>query len=194
MKEKNLPTEEPESAAVTGAEDRPAHCPPPAEQPGAAVQTDLAEALHRELAETRDKLLRAQAEIANVSRRLRQQHYEDLKYAPMALARSVLPVIDGMEQMLQTAGDDPLAQGVRLLLEQLLKALAEHGLEPIQARGQHFNPTEHEALMQDRDADAPPGTVTQELQRGYKMHGRVLRPARVAVTPEPDAASEDPIA
>ena len=148
----------------------------------------LAEA-ERQRDEYKDKMLRAQAESANSSKRLNQQHAEALKLAGMGLARGLLPVLDNFERTqanLKTAhADDPVIAGVRLIAEQLGKALKDHGVEPIEAIGRPFDPTLHEALLHDRNSTEAPGKVTQEFERGYKMHDRVLRHAKVAVAAEP---------
>jgi molecular chaperone GrpE len=159
---------------------------------------DTLESLQAERAEFRDKFLRAQAECANISKRLHQQHAADRRLAGMDLARSLLPVLDSLERTLasldESAGGEPLRQGVQLIADEFLKAFAEHGIVPILSIGQPFDPLLHEAMMQDHATDLPPGMVSQELQRGYKMHDRVLRPSKVMVSAErndtaPDEAS-----
>lgn len=165
------------------------------------ADADSIESLQRELADCRDKLLRAQAECANISKRLHQQHAESMKLASMGLARDVLNVVDSFGRSLEglkAAGADvSVLEGVRLIAEQLEKVLRDHGVEPIHATGKPFDPTQHEALMPDYESPEPPGTVTAELVRGYTMHGRVLRPARVTVaakkpeSPESSAQSGD---
>ena len=154
-------------------------------------EPETIESLRRQIEEYKDKVLRAQAECANISKRLQQQHAESLKYAGMDLARALLPVVDSFQRTMQSldaeaSENDAVAQGVRLIAEQLDKVLREHGVEPIAAVGEPFDPKFHEAMMQDRQSDMPPGTVTMEMERGYKKHDRVLRPAKVAVA----AASE----
>lgn len=143
------------------------------------------DALRRERDEFKDKFLRAQAECANISKRLHQQHAEAIKYAATHLARDVLNVLDSFERSeegLKSAGADPaVIDGVQLIADQLMKVLRDHGVQPIEAVGAPFDPTRHEAIMQDYESDAPDGTVTAELVRGFTMHGRVLRPARVSV-------------
>ena len=153
--------------------------------------------LCRERDEFKDKYLRAQAECANTSRRLHQQHAKSLKLAGMGLARALLPVVDNFHRTLDSLGasesDDPILEGVRLIAEEFDKTLRDHGVVPIEATGHVFDPVLHEALMQDFETDAPAGTVSQELERGYKMNDHVLRPAKVAVAarkPEADSDSE----
>jgi molecular chaperone GrpE len=144
--------------------------------------------LEKDRDELKDKLQRAQAECANISKRLHQQHADSLKLAEMDVVRSILPVLDNLDRILPIvtgAGVEPaVADGIKLIANELNQALRSHGVLPIEALAKPFNPSMHEALMQDRDSELPPGTVSQELQRGYTMHGRVVRPARVAVVAE----------
>lgn len=158
--------------------------------PGAEAEPeDAGTALARERDELRDKLLRAQAECANIAKRLNQQHAMSLRHASSGFARSMLPILDGLERTLQSleaAGrNDPIHEGVRLLLDEFVKALRSNGVEPIDSVGRPFDPAYHEALMQDANSDLPFGTVSQEFERGYKLHDRVLRHAKVAVSAKP---------
>lgn len=153
------------------------------------------ESLRAELADCQDKLLRARAECANISRRLRQEYAESLKMAAMPLARDLLQVLDSFDRTLQLIetrpADDPVAQGVRLIADQLVKVLGEHGVQRMEVEiGKSFDPARHEAMLQDHQTSHPPGCVTAELGRGYLLHGRVLRAAKVAVAAEKLAADE----
>jgi molecular chaperone GrpE len=147
--------------------------------------------LEAELAEARDQLLRAKAECVNVTRRLSQERQNAVRLAGMDFARSVLHAVDSIEltrrNIADRPKDDPVVEGVRLIAEQLDKALRDHGVVPVESVGGPFDPTMHEALMQDTSSDQPPGTVTEEFQRGYRMHDRVLRHARVKVAGAPEA-------
>ncbi|MBN2563841.1 MAG: nucleotide exchange factor GrpE [Phycisphaerae bacterium] len=157
------------------------------------AEGETIESLRAELEAYKDKLLRAQAECANISKRLHQQHAESLKLAGMDLARDLLPVVDSFERTLsgfdEFNADDPVVQGVRMIADQLLKVLKDHGVEPIQAVGMPFDPTLHEAVMQDKESDLAPGLVSAELQRGYKMNERVLRATKVTVAAEPEESA-----
>ena len=152
---------------------------------GAAAPKDEAAEIRRERDEFKDKYLRAQAECANIARRLNQQHAEEKRIAAMGFARDLLPVLDNFDRTLASLtgakSDDPILQGVRLVADQLKSILRAHGIESITCVGAAFDPERHQALMQDFDADAAPGTVTRELERGYQIHDRVLRPAKVSV-------------
>ncbi|GMU33435.1 MAG: hypothetical protein AMXMBFR20_13070 [Planctomycetia bacterium] len=147
--------------------------------------------------ELQDKLLRAQAECANISKRMHQQNVEAVKYAGMSLAREVLHVVDSLDRSLagfqSGAAGGSVLDGIRLIADQLAKVLSDHGIKPIESVGHPFDPMRHEAMMSDYESDMPVGTVTAEYQRGYMMHDRVLRPAKVVVATkkadeEPDSA------
>jgi molecular chaperone GrpE len=150
---------------------------------------DSAAALVRERDELKDKLLRAQAEAVNVARRMRTEHSNSMRHASVGFAKAMLPVLDGLERTIQSideAGrDDPIAAGVKLLREEFLKGLKSHGVEPIESVGKLFDPELHEALMQDPKSELPSGTVATEFERGYKLHDRVLRHAKVVVSAKP---------
>ncbi len=182
----------PDDAGASGE----AESPNPSEPPTPEQQI---EQLQAERAELQDKLLRAQAECANISKRLSQQHAASLKMAGMTLARALLPVMDGFDRTLgvldearENAGgqDGPVAEGVRLIAEEFRKSFREQGVVSLEPVGDAFDPMRHEAMMQDKDTDAPAGTVTQVFQSGYMMHDRVLRPAKVAVAAGSDDAAE----
>lgn len=158
----------------------------PAAEPAPPAPADPIDALRREAEEYKDKYLRAQAETVNVSRRLQQQHAQALKHAATDLARELLPVVDSLDRTLEHVNklppDDPVGAGVKLIAGEFAKVLKAHGIEPIEAVGRPFDPEIHEALMQDANSPLPMGTVCAELQRGYRLHDRVLRPARVAIS------------
>ena len=169
----------PDDSAPDGAADGA-----PAEfEPGAL------EALRAERDELRDRLMRAQAECANISKRAVQQQAQAARMAGLQLMRSLLPVLDDLDRtiaaMPEESADDPLVVGVQLVRDGFVKALQEEGVAPIEAIGAPFDPMIHEALLQDFESEAAPGTVTQEFQRGYRLHDRVLRPALVAVAAAP---------
>lgn len=146
------------------------------------------DSIRAERDDLRDKLLRAQAECANISKRMSQQHQQSLQLAGVHLMRSMLPVLDNLDRTIDAVAnhdaDDPLAVGVKLVRQEFIKAMQDSGVAPIEAVGKPFDPMMHEAMMQDFQSNAAPGTVTQEMQRGYRMHDRVLRPAKVAVAAE----------
>jgi molecular chaperone GrpE len=135
-----------------------------------------------------EQLRRSQAEFLNFQKRSRSQAEADRVYAVSPLANDLIPVIDNFERAIDAArqsGSEAIITGLDMVHRQLLETLAKHGVEPIAALGQPFDPNVHEALMQQPDADQPEGTVVLELNRGYRIRDRVLRPSRVAVSVKP---------
>ena len=137
------------------------------------------------VASLEDSLLRAKADYQNLQRRAAQQHNEALRYANAELMRALLSVVDDFERSMAAAeaSDTPasVAEGIRLVYDNLMKALRAHGLESIDAIDTPFDPHVHEAIMQQPSPDHPPDTVIEEVAKGYRLRERVLRPARVIV-------------
>lgn len=138
-----------------------------------------------------DRLLRTTADFDNFKKRAAREKIESAQYASAALLQKLLPVLDNFEMALaaaQNASGDKLASlqsGVQMIQQQLKSALAEAGLEEIDAAGKPFDPNFHEAISQQESADAPEGTVLQQLRKGYKFKDRLLRPATVIVAKQP---------
>jgi molecular chaperone GrpE len=191
-----LPSDEEVARYAAGEQPAPSEQTAPVGTPPTAPSANMetTDSLKAQLAECQDKLLRAQAECANIAKRLSQQQGEVVRWAPMPLARDLLHIVDGLERTLHNLEgakpEDPVVRGVKLIADQLLKVLKDHGVRPIEAVGQHFNPALHEAIMGDRTSKLPPGTVVSELQRGYTLHDRVLRPSRVVVASTDEEAAE----
>ncbi|MBK8270444.1 MAG: nucleotide exchange factor GrpE [Planctomycetes bacterium] len=154
---------------------------------------DVLSSVVRERDELKDKLLRTHAESLNVAKRMRAEHANSMRHASRDFAKAMLPILDGLERTIQSIDesgrDDPIATGVKLLREEFLKSLRVNGVEPIESVGKSFDPELHEALMQDPKSEQPAGTVTTEFERGYTLHDRVLRHAKVVVS----AKAPDPI-
>lgn len=170
---------------------------PQAEAPeDQAPPEDELTAARRKIEELTDKHLRAVAEHQNYVRRARAEHGEALRYAATDVIRSLLEVVDDFERTLAAVPQDdpsPLAKGVRLVYEKLIKALETHHVQRIESVGRPFDPSCHEAMMQQVTADQPAGTVLEEYQSGYRLWDRVVRPAKVVVAKavaeaEPDSA------
>jgi molecular chaperone GrpE len=144
--------------------------------------------LQKERDDARDQLLRTRAEFVNYQKRAKQQADVDRQYAVGNLARDLLDVIDNLQRAadsMRGTGGDGVASGLDIVHKQFLSTLAKYGVEPIEALGQAFDPNFHDALMQQPSADHPEGTVVAELSKGYKIHDRVLRPSKVAVSTKP---------
>ncbi len=157
----------------------------------AAATADAAAELQAKIAGLEDSLLRAKADFQNLQRRAAVEHADAVRYANAELMKSLVKVLDDFERSLAaSAKPDNLkavVEGVRLVHENLSKALTEHGLEPIEALHQPFDPKIHEALLHQPSDKHPPGTVIEQIARGYRLRDRVVRPAKVIVAKGSDS-------
>ncbi|MFO1475886.1 MAG: nucleotide exchange factor GrpE [Verrucomicrobiota bacterium] len=161
-------------------------------EPQAATAPEL-EAQAAKAAEYWERLLRTTADFDNFKKRAARERQDAVKYANEGLMEKLMPVLDHLEMALNAAqaGTAETAQslkaGVLMVQQQLKAALAESGLEEIDATGQMFDPNRHEAISQQEHPDAPEGQVLQQLRKGYKLRDRLLRPASVIVAKAPSA-------
>lgn len=129
-----------------------------------------------------DRLARAQAEFENARRRASKEQQDFRDYAIMDTVKSLLPVMDSFERALQVKAEPgDFRGGVELIYKQLQDALAKVGVRPIPAKGEPFDPHFHEAIEMVETTEVPDHAVLEELQRGYKLKERLLRPAMVKV-------------
>ena len=159
-------------------------------QPSQSIEPAGAESEMQKLKAERDTLLdrlaRSQAEFENARRRAGREQQEFRDYATVDTIKSLLPVLDSFERALQVkseAGD--FRNGVELIYKQLQDALSKLGVRRIPAKGEQFDPRHHEAIELVETADAPDHEVLEELQHGYKLKERLLRPAMVKVAKNP---------
>ncbi|MDD5085770.1 MAG: nucleotide exchange factor GrpE [Candidatus Omnitrophica bacterium] len=149
----------------------------------------------KELGELKDAFLRKAADLDNMRKRLVREKEEFVKFANERLMKDLLPVIDNLERALlaagHTEGDNahPIISGVDLVRKQFINYLKDHGLTKIDAVGKPFDPSLHEAVSQRESKDCPDQTVLEEIEGGYLLHGRLLRPAKVIISKKP--ASQD---
>lgn len=182
--ETDAPVDEPDSAsAESGASEvaRALH-----------EQTERAEQLA-------DRLKRVEAEFVNESKRLRRQADEHKKYAIERVVLDLIPLIDAVHTGISNLGDSEADQrareGLDLIGKQLLEILGRHGVEPIEAHGQRFDPKLHEALFTQPRDDVEPQMVVDVLRPGFTLNERVVRAAEVAVSmapPRPAQTEADP--
>ncbi|MBA4370188.1 MAG: nucleotide exchange factor GrpE [Coriobacteriaceae bacterium] len=154
---------------------------------------DLIEAARAEAAECRDQALRAHAEMENVRKRLTAQHADAVARAGERIVEALFPVIDDLERAIDHAvpGEGEMLAGLGAVHRKLLDVLKHEGCEPIDPFGGPFDPNLHNAVQLHEDAGVPDHTVVEVFQKGYAMHGRVLRPAMVVVsTGGPERAAE----
>ncbi|HDD3498750.1 TPA: nucleotide exchange factor GrpE [Staphylococcus aureus] len=135
--------------------------------------------------ENEEKYLRLYAEFENYKRRIQKENEINKTYQAQRVLTDILPAIDNIERALQIEGDDEtfksLQKGVQMVHESLINALKDNGLEVIKTEGEAFDPNIHQAVVQDDNPDFESGEITQELQKGYKLKDRVLRPSMVRV-------------
>lgn len=173
-----------------GEGEVPADPPVEVEAPGPDLAAEV-KRLEGELAAEHDRLLRAAADLDNFRKRTAREREEAARHAAGPVVKDLIPAVDNLERALAAApADDPLADGVRMVLKQVEEALLRHGVEPRSALGEPFDPAIHEALATVPTADAAPGTVVAQHGRAWMHHGRLLRPAMVAVAAAPPAGDD----
>jgi molecular chaperone GrpE len=142
-----------------------------------------------------DLYLRSQAEMENIKKRNAKEKDDFVKYANERLMKELLPVMDNLEKAISHAhnenGVDPLREGLELTLKGLKDTLKKGGLEEVEAKGKPFDPCFHEAVSQMADESAKPGTVLHELQKGYMLNGRLIRPSMVVVSKQKGTKNSD---
>jgi molecular chaperone GrpE len=170
LKENGVPVSEDTAAGAPGA---------------VSLETSPAnEKLKEEMAELYERLLRKQAELENFRKRAQREKEEFRQFATEALVRDLLPVLDGFERALKQRAPgvpETFYQGMELIYRQLSEVLARAGLEPIETVGQLFDPHYHQAVETVEDAGRRDQEIVEELQRGYMLRRRLLRPAIVKV-------------
>ena len=153
---------------------------------------DRMDALSNEVEIWKDQVLRARAEFDTYRRRVARDAEKSRLMAAESIVRDLLPVLDHLELALQHAEDASggLAEGVELVRKQMMDVLTRHGVEPIPALGEVFDPHVHEAMMRQPSDQYDADTVCQEFQRGYRLGGIVLRPSKVVVSAGREGADE----
>ena len=158
----------------------------------------LREQLEAAIAErdaNREQWLRSEAELENYRKRVRKENEELLKFQSLFLARDLLPGLDNLDRAITAAEEsgnvEDLMQGIRMVSQQFREVFSRHAIEAISAKEQPFDPNLHEAVQQIPSADHPPMTVLEELETGYRMHDRVIRPSKVLVSAPPLSPSQD---
>ena len=158
-----------------------------------AVDEEL-DRLRKELATANDRLLRHQADFENFRKRAMRERQEQQQYGGQNLVKDLVSVVDNLDRAVdhaqQSEGGDSksLLQGVELVQREFLAVLAKHNIHEIEADGRPFDPNVHEAMAQAPSASVPPNTVVSVFQKGYQLHDRLIRPARVVVAKAADPA------
>ena len=164
------------------------------EKPGLSQEEQLTIELlqaREEAKKNQDLYLRAMAEMDNLRKRSQREKEELGKFANESILREVLPVIDNLERAVEHAekskGDNGLLEGVQMTLTHFFQVLNRFGVEPVISLGLPFDPALHQAIGQLETEEYPVNTVAQEMQKGYLLNNRLLRPALVMVAKSPPA-------
>ena len=147
--------------------------------------------LQKSLEDSRDKLIRASADIENIRRRAQMDIEKAHKYSLEQLVKSLLPVIDSMEKALEiaTEADRAHLEGVELTLKMFIDAFEKFGVKPINPLYEPFDPIMHEAITAQPNSEVDTNTVLEVFQKGYTLNGRLIRPAKVIVSTMPGGNS-----
>jgi molecular chaperone GrpE len=157
---------------------------PPAEDAPANEKASPIEAVTRERDALQDRLLRTAAEFDNYRKRMDRERRDLADFVNAEVLGELLPIVDNFERALQapaTGEAESFKKGIELIHKQLFDLLKKRGVTPITALGADFDPNVHQAVIHEESADHREGEVMQELQRGYKIGDRLLRPAMVKV-------------
>ncbi len=159
--------------------------------PKAEAGPDPVEVLKAEVSDLRDRLLRSAAEMENLRKRTEREVADTRSYAIANFARDMLAATDSLSRALMTlphearegadATTKSLIDGIEMTEREMQRLLAKHGVKPIEAEGQKFDPHKHQAMFEVPDPTRPEGTVVQVVQAGFAIGDRVLRPAMVGI-------------
>jgi len=167
--------------STTGADD------------GSSSSEDV-ESMRAERDQALDQTIRAHAELDNFRKRVARELEQAARYQMLPLIRDLLPALDNLSRTIQAAGQttnvDDLVKGAEMILAHFNQVLASHLAKPIEAVGQPFDPNLHEAIQQMPSEEHPPGTVIQDVELGYMLHDRVIRPTKVIVASAPVEVSD----
>jgi molecular chaperone GrpE len=167
----------------------------PDETSAESVTIDEPQDPQEQIALLKDALLRGKADFANLQRRAAAERAEAVRFANADLLKSLLSALDDFDRTIEAAESSDnlqsVVEGVELVHANLVKALQDNGLEEINALHEPFDPTVHEALLEQPTDEYAPGTVVEQVAKGYRLRDRVLRPAKVIVAKATEAPPTD---
>lgn len=189
LEEMQQEIDEAEAAQEDAAEGSEEEAPEEAASEGAAMQEEIealkgqVEKLTGDLQEKKDRLLRLQADFDNFRRRSAKEREEISAVVTQNFCKDMLLLLDNFERAMaaETKDVEAFQKGVEMIFTQFQEVLKKNGLEQIEAVGQKFDPNFHQAVMRVEDPEKEDDTVAQELQKGYMVKGRVIRPSMVQV-------------
>ena len=174
-KNKSLPISEPDQEDRIEAEEHPAD-----------LEAEL-DSAREKAQEAHDRFLLVSADFENYKKRTAREMEDFRKFANESLIKLLLPVVDNLERALDSAGnnrqaDNPISEGVQMTLAEILKIFEKFHVKPIESLEKPFDPSFHQAVMQEENDSHPDKTVLKELQKGYLMHDKLIRPSMVVVS------------
>lgn len=189
LEEMQQEIDEAEAAQEDAAEGSEEEAPEEAATEASAMQEEIealkgqVEKLTDDLQEKKDRMLRLQADFDNFRRRSAKEREEISAVVTQNFCKDMLPLLDNFERAMaaETKDVEAFQKGVEMIFTQFQEVLKKNGLEQIEAVGQKFDPNFHQAVMRVEDPDKEDDTVAQELQKGYMVKGRVIRPSMVQV-------------
>ena len=189
LEEMQQEIDEAEAAQEDAAEGSEEEAPEEVAAADAAMQEEIealkgqVDGLNKDLQEKKDRLLRLQADFDNFRRRSAKEREEISAVVTQNFCKDMLPLLDNFERAMaaETKDVEAFQKGVEMIFTQFQEILKKNGLEPIEAVGQKFDPNFHQAVMRVEDPEKEDDTVAQELQKGYMVKGRVIRPSMVQV-------------
>ena len=189
LEEMQQEIDEAEAAQEDAAEGSEEEAPEEAAAADAAMQEEIealkgqVDGLNKDLQEKKDRLLRLQADFDNFRRRSAKEREEISAVVTQNFCKDMLPLLDNFERAMaaETKDVEAFQKGVEMIFTQFQEILKKNGLEHIEAVGQKFDPNFHQAVMRVEDPEREDDTVAQELQKGYMVKGRVIRPSMVQV-------------
>lgn len=156
------------------------------------------ESLEQEAKENHDRFLRVSAEFENYKKRAAREMSEFKKFANESFVKAILTVVDNLDRAIESSNKDEhvnssVVEGVHMTLKEILKVFEQFGVKPFDAIGEMFDPNIHQAVAQEETDDYPENSVFKELQKGYMIHDRLLRPAMVIVAKKKPETQENTV-
>ena len=156
------------------------------------------ESLGQEAKENHDRFLRVSAEFENYKKRAAREMGDFRKFANESFVKAMLPVVDNLDRAIESSSNDKntntsVVEGVNMTLREILKVFEQFGVVPFESLGKTFDPGFHQAVMQEENEEYPDNTVLNELQKGYLIHDRLLRPAMVVVSKKKETPENEEV-
>ena len=154
------------------------------------------ESVEQELKDSHDRFLRVSAEFENYKKRASREMNDFRKFANESFVKAMLPVVDNLDRAVESSSDDDhsirsVVEGVNMTLKEILKIFEQFGVKPFESLGKIFDPALHQAVMQKETDNHPEKTILNELEKGYMIHDRLLRPAMVVVSKTTESENQE---